>query len=110
MPTGNPPWNVGSIRKLPDVSGPWVVHVQQSGRYFLTLRQLPEEADHIMVAERARVQIAGQVFEREIPKGSHAVTFDVHLPNGETRLQTWLYTREGQAGGAYFVEAEWLGP
>jgi len=109
MPTGNPPWNFGSIRKLPDVSGPWMVHVQKSGRYLLTLRQLPEEADHIMVAERARVQIAGQVFERDIPAGSHAVTFDIHLPKGETKLQTWLYTREGQAGGAYFAEAKWLG-
>ena len=109
MPTGNPPWNFGSIRKLPDVSGPWMVHVQQSGRYLLTLRQLPEEADYIMVAERARLQIAGQVFERDIPPGSKAVTFDVHLPKGETKLQTWLYTREGQAGGAYFAEAKWLG-
>ncbi|XOV71567.1 MAG: arylsulfatase [Verrucomicrobiota bacterium] len=109
MPTGNPPWNFGSIRKLPALTGPWMVDVQRSGRYQITLRQLPKEADHVIVADRARVQIAGLVFEREIPKGSSGVTFEMDLPKGKTRLQTWLHTPDGQAGGAYFAEVEWAG-
>jgi arylsulfatase A-like enzyme len=109
MPTGNPPWNFGSIRKLPAVTGPWMVDVQRSGRYQITLRQLPKEADHVIVADRARVQIAGLVFEREIPEGSSGVAFEMDLPKGKSRFQTWLHTPDGQAGGAYFAEVEWVG-
>jgi len=109
MPTGNPPWNFGSIRKLPAVTGPWMVDVQRSGHYQITLRQLPKEADHVIVADRARVQIAGLVFEREIPEGSSGVAFEMDLPKGKSRFQTWLHTPDGQAGGAYFAEVEWVG-
>ena len=45
MPTGNPPWNFGGIRRLPRVTGPWNVNVTQAGRYRLTLRQWPAEAN-----------------------------------------------------------------
>lgn len=85
-----------------------MVHVQRSGTYRLTLRQLPEEADHVLVAKRARVQIADQVFERDITAGAHSVTFEIELHMGKTKLQTWLYPEQGPAGGAYFVEVEWL--
>ncbi|NQV32238.1 MAG: arylsulfatase, partial [Phycisphaeraceae bacterium] len=60
MPTGNPPWNFGSIKKLPRVTGPWMVHVKKAGRYRFTLRQLPVEANAEVKAVRAQIEIAGQ--------------------------------------------------
>lgn len=108
MPSGNPPWNFGSIRKLPPVTGPWVVHVQQSGLYRLSLRQLPKEAEQVLVAHRARVQIAGKVYEKAIQEGSQEITFEIELSTGKTELRTWLYNQQNQAGGAYFTEVEWL--
>ena len=64
LPRGNPPWNFGTIKKLPRVTGPWMVDVKKAGRYRLTLRQWPAEADKPVKAVRAKVQIAGQ--EKEI--------------------------------------------
>ncbi|MEM9017800.1 MAG: arylsulfatase, partial [Verrucomicrobiota bacterium] len=42
LPNGNPPWNFGSISRLPRVTGPWKVNVEKAGLYRLTLRQFPE--------------------------------------------------------------------
>ena len=60
MPTGNPPWNFKAIKKLPKVTGPWMLQVQKAGQYRITLRQFPKEADEPVVAERAKIEIAGQ--------------------------------------------------
>jgi arylsulfatase A-like enzyme len=108
MPTGNPPWNFGSIKKLPRVTGPWKVDVKKAGRYRLTLRQFPLEADMPVVAVRARVQIAGQEMESAVDPGSKGVAFEMELPAGPTELLTWLYDEKGKSGGAYFTEVEAL--
>ena len=91
MSEGNPPWNFGSIKKLPKVTGPWMVEVKQSGTYRLTLRQMPVEADLPVKAVRAKVQIAGQEMESEVQAGSKGVVFEMELSAGETELLTWLY-------------------
>ena len=108
MPAGNPPWNFGSIRKLPKVTGPWMVDVKQAGRYRITLRQFPEEADKPVVAERAKIQIAGQTVEQSVEPDCKGVVFEVEIPAGPTELVTWLYDKNGKAGGAYFTEVELL--
>ncbi len=109
MPEGNPPWNFGSIRKLPETTGPWMVNVQTSGRYRLTLRQLPKEAGVEIKAVRAKVEIAGQELTREVESGSTGVVFELDLPEGPTELVTYLFREEGgRAGGAYFTEVERL--
>lgn len=108
MPTGNPPWNFGSIRRLPAVTGPWKVQVQQAGSYRVTLRQLPAEADQLLLAVRARIEIFASVYECDVPNGSKGVSFEINLPKGKTELLTWLFNQEGQAGGAYFAEVERL--
>ena len=108
MPTGNPPWNFGTIRKLPRVTGPWKIDVKQAGRYRLTLRQFPAEADIAVNAVRAKVQISGQVKESSVTPGTKGVVFEMNLPAGSTELRTWLYDEEGSAGGAYFTEVEAL--
>ena len=106
MLKGNPPWNFGSIKKLPRVTGPWMVDVKRAGRYRLTLRQWPVEADKQVEAVRAKLQIAGLELEQTVTEGSKGVVFEMVLPAGKTELRTWLYDQEGRAGGAYFTEVE----
>ena len=106
MESGNPPWNFGAIEKLPRVTGPWMVDVKQAGRYRLTLRQFPKEADKPLVAVRAKVRIAGREAEQAVEAGSNSAVFEMELPAGKTELWTWLYDEKGMAGGAYFTEVE----
>lgn len=108
LPTGNPPWNFGSIKRLPKVTGPWMVNVVKAGRYRLTLRQFPIEADKAVVAEKAKIEIAGKTAELPVKPGSKGVIFELDLPAGPTKLVTYLYNKKGQAGGAYFTEVELL--
>lgn len=107
LPKGNPPWNFRSIRKLPKETGPWMVNVQKAGRYAFTLRQWPKVANKPLVAERAKVSIAGQEKEIFVPAGSKAVVIELNLPQGPTELWTYLYDANGKAGGAYFTDVEW---
>jgi arylsulfatase A-like enzyme len=108
LENGNPPWNFGSISKLPRVTGPWNVDVKKAGRYRLTLRQWPVEAGKPVQAVRAKIQIAGQVKESTVERGTQGVVFELTLPAGKTELRTWLYDEKGKAGGAYFTEVEAL--
>ena len=108
MPTGNPPWNFGSISRLPKVTGPWMLEVKQAGRYRITLRQFPKEADKPVVAERAKIEIAGKPRSSQSKPGSKGVVFEIDLPAGPTELVTCLYDKNGKAGGAYFTEVEAL--
>jgi arylsulfatase A-like enzyme len=108
MPTGNPPWNFGSISKLPRVTGPWMVDVKQEGSYRITLRQFPIEAEKTVKAVRAKIKIAGQEKECLVEPGSRGVVFEMELPTGHTELKTFLYDESGKAGGAYFTEVEAL--
>lgn len=103
MPTGNPPWNFGSISKLPRVTGPWMVDVKQEGSYRITLRQFPIEADKTVKALRAKVQIAGKEQESMVEPGIKGVVFELELPAGPAELLTYLYDGSGDAGGAYFA-------
>ncbi|TWU58591.1 Arylsulfatase precursor [Rubripirellula tenax] len=104
MPSGNPPWNFGSIRKLPKTTGPWKIDVKTAGRYRLTLRQLPKEAGAEIKAVRATLVIAGRELTKEVVEGSTEVIFDIDLPAGPTDLVTYLYDENDRAGGAYFTE------
>ncbi len=108
MPKGNPPWNFTSIKKLPKVTGPWHVDVKTAGRYRLTLRQYPVEADKVVEAVRAKVEIAGKSAEAAVEPDCKGVVFEMDLPAGKTELVTYLYDEAGKAGGAYFTEVEAL--
>lgn len=106
---GNPPWNFGTIRKLPKVTLPWKVNVRQAGRYKFTLRQMPKVAGLPVQARRARIEIAGQQAESEVEPGSKGVIFELDLPTGKTDLKTYLYDENDKAGGAFFTEVEFVG-
>jgi arylsulfatase A-like enzyme len=109
MKKGNPPWSFGMIKRLPKVTGPWFVDVKQAGSYKLTLRQWPLEAGKPIKAEHAVLKISGLEKSSAIKPGSLGVEFNVDLPAGPTKLLTYLHTKDGKVGGAYFVNVEWLG-
>ncbi|MCG6191240.1 arylsulfatase [Maribellus maritimus] len=108
LPYGNPPWNFRTISKLPKETGPWKVNIKTPGKYRITLRQFPKEADNIVEAVRAKIQISGIVQEKFVEPGSKGVVFEIELPTGPSELVTYLYNDEGVAGGAYFTEVEAL--
>ena len=108
LPRGNPPWNFNSIKKLPKVIGPWMLQVRNAGRYRITLRQYPKEARKPVIAEHAKIEIAGQTLEQSVGAGVAGVVFEIDLPAGPTELVTYLYDMNGKVGGAYFTEVEAL--
>lgn len=108
MQKGYPPWNFNEIKKLPRVTAPWLVDVKQAGRYRITLRQWPKAADKPLVAEKAKVEIAGQSIEVSVPADGKEVIVELDLPAGPAELWTYLYDANGKAGGAYFTEVELL--
>lgn len=108
LESGNPPWNFNSIKKLPKVTGPWMIEVKKSGRYRITLRQYPEEADKPVVAVKAELEIAGQTLTQAVEEGTKGVVFETDLPAGPAKLVTRLYDESGKFGGAYFTEVEAL--
>ena len=109
MPQGNPPWNFRLIGKLPRVTAPWMLNVNKAGTYRFTLRQYPKLADETVERTvRAKVEIAGLSKEVEVQPGSKGVVIEMDLPAGEAELVTYLYDKNGEAGGAYFTEVELL--
>ncbi|QGJ70309.1 N-acetylgalactosamine 6-sulfate sulfatase [Planctomycetales bacterium 10988] len=105
---GNPPWHFGAINQLVRVTGPWMVDVQQAGHYRFTLRQWPAVANKPVQAVRAKIEIAGQERETEVDPETMGVVFEMKIPAGKTKLETWLFDEQGEAGGAYFTEVELL--
>jgi hypothetical protein len=108
LPFGNPPWHFGAIHKLVRETGPWMVDVKKAGCYRLSLRQFPPEANRDVVAVRAKVRVAGKEMESNVKPRSKAVVFEMDLPAGRTKLETWLFDEKGDAGGAYFTEVALL--
>ena len=100
MKKGNPPWNFGAIKRLPKVTGPWMLEVERAGRYRLTLRQWPAEAKKTVIAVRAKIEIAGKEQEGPVTSGCRGVVVEMDLPAGPTELLTYLYDKKGKAGGA----------
>ncbi len=84
--------------------------VQQKGKYRITLRQLPKEADEPVIAEQASLTLAGITHEADVPPGASHIDFFVDLPTGKTKIETKLWSGTGPAGGAYFTEVEFLHP
>ncbi|MDF1860791.1 MAG: arylsulfatase [Verrucomicrobiales bacterium] len=108
LPVGNPPWHLGAINSLVRETGPWYVDVKQSGRYRISLRQFPPEADRNVSAVRAKLRIAEKEMTSDVNPGMKSVDFEIELPAGKTKLETWLYDESDEAGGAYFTEVELL--
>jgi hypothetical protein len=57
---------------------------------------------------KARLKVADVDESKPVSKEMRAVTFQVRLKAGKTRLQTWFTDDEGTSRGAYYVYAKRL--
>ena len=112
MSKGNAPWYQRpfgpyahvSSDPAPYVNGKWMVEVARFGRYEITLRQLPREADFAIQAVEARLKVGQMDKTRAVPNGATAVKFTVELDAGPQSLQTWFTEAGGRSRGAFYVE------
>lgn len=126
-------YNWWHLRRGDKSTGRYEVVVDESGEYRVSLRRWPRESgagirDSVpryipfdtfrafdtyppgkaLNISRACVRFGDQ--ERTLPVSSEdqEVTFTFQLPEGETDLQTWFITEEGEKFGAYYVYIEGL--
>jgi len=98
------PWNQSHVRSAGFyATGHWKVDVARAGSYEFRLRRWPEEEDRPIEAATARLQIGPIDQTQSIPEGAAEVTFQVELPAGKTRLETWFIEQGGKTRGATFV-------
>ena len=112
------PWNQGVIRSGMQANSFWAVEIERSGTYQFELRRWPEEVDapineaipggKAIAATKARLKVADIDETITVPAEAKAVTFQVRLKPGKTRLQTWLMDDKGTSRGAYYVYAKRL--
>ncbi len=105
---GPVPWNQPSVARHPKANGFWAVDVKKAGRYEITLRLRPYYVKDgvLLEATSARLQVGNVEAENTIPPNSTSVSFDVSLPAGPAKLQTWLEGESKGSHGAYFIDVE----
>jgi arylsulfatase A-like enzyme len=106
-------WGQSAVQRGFEGNGYWAIRVAQSGTYQITLRRWPEEVDQpitaavdgrgAIAAETARLRVGEFDATKSVTREARAVQFDVVLPAGSTRLETWLTAADGASRGAYYV-------
>ena len=112
-------------------NGSWGgVDVDAAGRYQFELCRWPKEEDRALVEgiagpppvalidmtletgygggvaipiERAAIRVGDQAMDTNVTADAKAATFTLDVIDGETHLQTYLYTSDGAELGAYYV-------
>jgi len=107
------PWHQGAVRNGMQANGFWAVEVEREGRYEFALRRWPAEVDKPITsaieggkaisATKARLKIGDVDASKPVSADAHAVTFEVKLKAGKTRLQTWFTDDKEESRGAYYV-------
>jgi arylsulfatase A-like enzyme len=107
------PWNQGAVRSGMQANGFWAVDVVRDGRYRFELRRWAKEVDagineaveggKAINATKARLTVADKDLTVPVSRNAHAVTFELQLKAGKTRLQTWFMDDRGNSRGAYYV-------
>ena len=118
-----------NVREGRKTNGYWLVEVDRAANYQFELRRWPKEVNkpitaslaanaptpgayhdyqtvpgQAISANHARLKIADVDQTKPIPADAVAVTFEVQLKAGKTRLQTWLAEdKTGESRGAYYV-------
>jgi arylsulfatase B len=112
---GDVAWNQTHIREAMRASGAWAIEVLRRGRYELSLRRWPQEADAPIAAaladgtgvavdvSRARVQIGDFERTQAIPAGAREVTFLADLVPGRRELRASFLDDRDQEQAAYYV-------
>jgi len=106
-------WGQGAVQRAFDGNGYWTLRVAQACKYEISLRRWPTEVDAPMTgplpgcraitANTARLRIGTFDEQKPVTAATRAMTFEVSLPAGSTRLQTWLTGKDGESRGAYYV-------
>lgn len=117
-------------RPLPVMNAPWNVVVACDGKYEISLRRWPKEAETTLTAGlpayegvdgtypagkatpivKARLKIAGVDVSKSVSKDDKAATFTLQLTAGQTELRTWFYDDNGkELCGAFYVSVRRLG-
>jgi len=113
----NPAWSQNAVRSASKSNGFWAVEVARDGTYEFALRRWPVELDEpinaaipggtAISATSARLKIADVDVTKAIPNGAHAVTFQVQLKAGKTRLETWFMDQQDkELCGAYYAHVK----
>ncbi|HVX59233.1 MAG TPA: arylsulfatase, partial [Pirellulales bacterium] len=112
-------WQQRAVLRGFEGNGYWAIRVAQAGKYLITLRRWPREVDAPIAAgidggraisvTSARLRVAEFDDRQAVSPQATVVEFEVSLPAGSTRLETWFATADGKSIGAYYVSVERLG-
>ncbi|MCB1226744.1 MAG: sulfatase-like hydrolase/transferase, partial [Verrucomicrobiales bacterium] len=92
------------------INGWWAVEIARPGRYAIRLSRYPEDAPNPMGANSARLRIGALEESKPVNAEDIFVTFEVDLPAGPAKLETWLTdSASGKDRGAYHLRAERIG-
>ena len=101
-------WHQGHVSSGHLGNGFWAVEVIRPGTYEFELRRWPKHLDQPIEATGARLKIGEVDLDQPVSADATKTTFQVKLPAGKTRLQTWLTTPDGKTRGAYFVYVRYV--
>lgn len=109
--TGGPP-NQRVMQEAPTegpwVDGFWAIEVVRSGRYRITLRERPQEANHPIDGDVAILRVGDQELSQRIAGNGTSVDFELDLAKGKTTMSARFSRDGGSHRGAYFAYVEWL--
>jgi arylsulfatase B len=126
-------YNWPHLRKGERNNGKYRLFFEQGGRYRISLRRWPEEADEAIRAgvpehatfdpfgdpeddrmapyiegkaldiRRARIKLGDRTQQQKVGKKDKEVVFEVNAKQGYAYLQTWFVDGKGDEFGAYYV-------
>jgi arylsulfatase B len=106
-------WGQSAVERGFEGNGFWTIRVAQAGKYQIALRRWPAEVDapitaavkkgKAIQADKARLRVGAFDEQQPIAASTRVVTFEVSLPAGSTRLQSWFTAPDGSQRGAYYV-------
>ena len=99
----DPPWDG------PWVDGFWAIEVVRSGRYRITLRERPPEANFPIDGTTGHLFIEDHRVDQPIPAGTTSVDFEIDLESGKKTMRAGFSKLDGMRRGAYFAYIERVG-
>lgn len=91
------------------INGFWAVEVRVTGKYAIRLSRFPDDSPGSMRCDRARLKVGAAEVTRALDPQDTSVTFEVDLPAGDAKIQSWLRdAKTGKIRGSYYVEVEQL--
>ena len=110
---GLPKWNQPSVKGNSNHLAPWVVRVDSSGDYEISVRRWAAEADKginekyeakaPMGVVKAFIKVDDIDLEKVIPEGAKEVTFKVKLKAGQKELFTGFIDAKGKRQSSFYA-------